>query len=132
MTSTFNRDYYAELLAQYQPKNITTEEENDAAIALTEDLEHRVNRTPEEEALLELLVTLIEKFEESHYPIPKGTGNSMLIHLMEARSLEPEALVEVIGSKEAVLDIINQKRSISESQAKAISDFFQVDVSLFL
>lgn len=77
-------------MTQYQSKSITTEEENDEAIALAQDLEHRINRTPEEETLLELLVTLIEKFEENYYPIPKGTGNSMLLHLMEARSLKPE------------------------------------------
>lgn len=132
MTRTFNRDYYGQLLAQYQPKSITTEEENDEAIALAQDLEHRINRTPEEETLLELLVTLIEKFEENYYPIPKGTGNSMLLHLMEARSLEPEELVEIIGSKEAVLEIIEKKRNISESQAKALSNFFEVDIDLFI
>ena len=37
---------------------------------------------------LELLVTLIEKFEAEHYPIPAGTTGSMLGHLMEARDLE--------------------------------------------
>ncbi len=132
MTRTFNRDYYGQLLAQYQPKSITTEKENDEAIALAQDLEHRINRTPEEETLLELLVTLIEKFEENHYPIPKGTGNSMLLHLMEARSLEPEELVDIIGSKEAVLEIIEKKRNISESQAKALSKFFEVDINLFI
>jgi hypothetical protein len=34
--------------------------DNDAAIALAQELEHRPNRTPEEDALLELLVILIE------------------------------------------------------------------------
>ncbi|RUT07014.1 hypothetical protein DSM106972_022750 [Dulcicalothrix desertica PCC 7102] len=115
-------------MTKNQPQTITTEKQNEEAIALAQDLEHRVNRTLEEETPLELLVTLIEKFEESHYPIPKGTGNSMLLHLMEARSLEPEKLVEVIGSKEAVLEIINQKRNISESQAKALAEFFQLDI----
>ncbi|MDF5728026.1 MAG: transcriptional regulator [Rhizonema sp. PD38] len=59
------------LLAEYQQKIITTEEENEQAIRLTLTLEHRPNRTPEEEMLLELWVTLIEKFEETHYPIPQ-------------------------------------------------------------
>ncbi|OKH56363.1 transcriptional regulator [Calothrix sp. HK-06] len=119
-------------MTKNQPQTITTEKQNDEAIALAQDLEHRINRTPEEETLLQLLVTLIEKFEENHYPIPKGTGNSMLLHLMEARSLKPEALIEIIGSKEAVLEIIEKKRNISNFQAKALSNFFQVDINLFL
>jgi hypothetical protein len=61
---------YGQLLAKYQPKAITTESENEQAIALAQELEHRNNRTLEEDALLELLVTLIEKFEETYYPIP--------------------------------------------------------------
>ena len=71
MTLTFNRETYGALLAQYQPKVIITEEENEQALVLAQELEHRKNRTAEEEELLELLLTLIEKFEENHYPIPQ-------------------------------------------------------------
>ena len=99
MTLTLNPESYGRLLAQYQPKVITTEEENDAAIALAEELDHRSRRTPEEDALLDLLVTLIEKFEQEHYPIPQGTPLSSLLHLMEARELKQEDLVGVIGSR---------------------------------
>lgn len=132
MTHTFNREFYGKLLAEYQPKTIATEEEKEQAIALAVELEHRPNRTPEEEILLELLVTLIEKFEETHYPIPQGTPHSMLLHLMEARDLKPEALIEVIGSREDVFEIVNGKRSISKTQAHAIAELFQVDTSLFV
>ncbi|RUT07689.1 transcriptional regulator [Dulcicalothrix desertica PCC 7102] len=131
MTHTFNSEFYAKLLAQYQPKTITTEEDSERAIALATELEHRTRRTPKEDTLLELLVTLIEKFEEAHYPIPQGTPHSMLHHLMDARELAPEALVEVIGSKRAVFEIINGERSISKTQAQALADFFKVDISLF-
>jgi HTH-type transcriptional regulator / antitoxin HigA len=132
MTRTFNPESYGQLLAKYQPKTITTEEDNEQALALAQDLEHRSNRTPEEETLLELLVTLIEKFEETHYPIPKGTPHSMLLHLMEARSMEPKALVGVIGSLSTVLGILNQEANISQSQAKVLAEFFKVDESLFM
>lgn len=41
MTHIFDKRTYADLLAQHQPKVIETEEENEAAIAIAEDLEHR-------------------------------------------------------------------------------------------
>jgi len=132
MTRTLNPEFYASLLAQYQPKVIETESENEAAIALAEDLEHRPNRTPEEDALLELLVTLIEKFEEEHYPLPEGDPHSMLLHLMEARELNQEALVGVIGSRGVVSEVVNGKRGISKTQAKALGKFFHVSPALFL
>ncbi|BDI15480.1 hypothetical protein ANSO36C_12820 [Nostoc cf. commune SO-36] len=132
MTRTFNRESYGKLLAEYQPKIITTEEENEQAIALALTLEHRPNCTPEEEMLLQLLVTLIEQFEETHYPILQGTPNSMLVHLMDACDTTTEALAEVIGSLEIALQIVNGDRTISKTQAEALADYFHVDVSLFI
>ncbi|MEH2009058.1 helix-turn-helix domain-containing protein [Nostoc sp.] len=139
MTRTFNPESYGKLLAEYQPKIITTDAENEQAIALALTLEHRPNRTPEEEMLLQLLVTLIEQFEETHYPILQGTPNSMLVHLMDARDTTTEALAEVIGSLEIALQIVNgdspsetlRDRTISKTQAEALADYFNVDISLF-
>lgn len=132
MTRTFNPESYGQLLAKYQPKIIITEQENEQAIALAQDLEHRLNKSVEEEAFLELLVTLIEKFEETYYLIPQGTPLSMLFHLMEAQDIEPKALVGVIGSWETVLKIINGEINLSKSQAKALAELFKVDETLFI
>ncbi len=131
MTRIFNPESYGKLLAKYQPKTITTEEENLQALTIAQDLEHRPNRTPEEEILLELLVTLIEKFEETHYPIPEGTPHSMLMHLMEARDITTDAIASLFGSSEIALEIINGERSITKAEAKILAEYFHVDASLF-
>ncbi len=132
MTLTINPESYSQLLALYQPKVIETEAENDLAIARATELEHKVERSLEEDAILELLVTLIEKFEDEQYPIPSGTPHSMLLHLMEAGGIKQENLVGVIGSRGVVSEVVNGKRSISKAQAKALADFFSVDVGLFI
>jgi HTH-type transcriptional regulator / antitoxin HigA len=132
MTPTFNPDTYGSLLAQYRPKVITSESENDAVIAIAEELEHRSSRTSEEELLLDLLVTLIEKFEEEHYPIPESSPLEILLHLMEARDCKQEDLIGVIGSRGVTSEVVNGKRSISKTQAKALADFFKVDAGLFI
>ncbi len=118
---------------------IETEAENEAAIILAESLEHR-QRTPEEDALLELLIILIEKFEESSYLIPNVEPSRMLLHLMEARNMKQAELVGVIGSRGAVSEIVNGKRfsdgeatpTISKAQAKALGQLFHVSPSLFI
>ena len=132
MTLTINSETYGQLLVKYQPKVIATESENELAIALASELEYKTNRTLEEEAILELLVTLIEKFEDEHYPIPEGTPNQMLINLMEASNIKQENLVGIIGSRGVVSEVVNGKRSISKAQAKALAEFFSVDVGLFI
>ena len=132
MTLTFNPEKYGSLLAQYQPKAISTEAENEKAIALAQELEHRSSLTEEEEALLELLLVLIEKFEAENYPIPEGNPQDMLKHLLKENELKQEDLVGIIGSRGVVSEVVNGKRSISKNQAKALAEFFHVDVSLFI
>jgi HTH-type transcriptional regulator / antitoxin HigA len=131
MIHTINRNVYGDLLAQHQPKAIETEAENEAAIMLAESLEYR-KRTPEEDALLELLIILIEKFEEASYPVPNVEPDRMLLHLMEARNMKQEELVGVIGSRGVVSEIVNGKRSISKAQSKALGQLFHVSPSLFI
>lgn len=132
MTHIFDANSYTELLVRYQPKPITTEAENDAAIALAQEIEHRPLRTPEEELFLELLITLIEKFEAENYPIPVGNAGSMLQHLMDARDLERSDLIPILETETAVSDVLANRRTINLNEAIMLAEFFRVDVSLFL
>ncbi|MFB2979823.1 type II toxin-antitoxin system HigA family antitoxin [Microseira sp. BLCC-F43] len=133
MTLTFNPDKYSELLVKYQPKLIRTEAENEKALAIVEELMHVYNRTPEENELYELLVTLIEKFEQEFYQPGKASNPySMLLFLMEQQSVESKDLEEILGSREVVTEIVEGKRKISQEEAIALAAFFGVDASLFV
>ncbi|MBN3927020.1 transcriptional regulator [Nostoc sp. NMS4] len=132
MTLTFNPETYALLLAKYQPKLITNDAENEQAILIAEELAHRINRTSEESALYDLLIALIEKYEDKKYPMGETTPLSMLLHLIEARNLKQTDLIGVIGSSSVVSEIFNGKQQISKAQAKALGEFFQVDADFFI
>ena len=43
----------------------------------------RKNLTPEENTILDLLVKLIEDFEDKYYQLNKSTPCSLMLHLME-------------------------------------------------
>lgn len=132
MTNTIDRDAYAAILAEYQPKVITTEEENERALEVVEKLMMVKNRTPEQSALLKLLVILIEKFEDEHYQLNAATPQSILLHLMEARGVRQEDLIGVIRFRGVISEVVNGKRSISKKQAKALGEFFHVSPELFI
>jgi HTH-type transcriptional regulator / antitoxin HigA len=132
MTRTFDAQSYVELLVRYQPKPITTDAENDSAIALAQELEHHPMRSLEEETFLELLITLIEKFEVEHYPIPVGTPGSILRHLMDARDLDEADLIPVLGTQEEVTNILMDQRAIQLDEARKLARFFRVDLDLLL
>lgn len=109
-----------------------TQENNNSALRIVESLLAEENLSPEQEQILRLLVTLIEKFEEEHYQLAVSTPHSILLHLMEERGLRQADLVGIIGSRGVVSEVVNGKRPISKSQAKSLGDFFHVDPSLFI
>lgn len=131
MTLTFNQDKYKELLSQYQPKIIRNEADNEKALTVVEELMHRPDRTREENELYELLIVLIEKFEQELYaPGATATPHSILLFLMEQRELQPGDLVEVMGSKKVVDEVINGG-DIGKELALILGSFFHVEPSLF-
>lgn len=132
MTPTINSERYGELLSRYQPRAVKTEAENERFLAIVEELMARPELTLEEDAVLELLVKLIEAFEGEHYAIDASTPRSRLLHLMDAHSLEPSDLAPVLGSEETVAVIADGKSEISREQTLALSTFFHVESILFL
>lgn len=133
MTLTFNPSKYSELLSEYQPRLIRTEEENERALEVVEVLMHRSERSPEEDELYELLIVLIEKFEQEYYqPGAAATPHSMLLFLMEQQDLEPQGLVEVFGSEEAVDGVMASECDFTGSQIRALGKLFKVEPGLFI
>lgn len=61
----------------------------------------------------------------------ESTPHSMLLHLMDAQSLEETDLVESLGSREVVSQVISGKQTITQEMAQALATLFHVDPSLF-
>ncbi|MFM9268062.1 type II toxin-antitoxin system HigA family antitoxin [Tychonema sp. BBK16] len=132
MTLTFNPDKYKQLLFHYQPKIIRNEANNEKALAMVEELMHRGDRTPEENELYELLIALIEKFEQEYYaPGTTATPRSILLFLMEQRELQAADLVPVMGSEKRVFEVVNGEGDIGKELALILGSFFHVEPSLF-
>jgi len=87
MTLTIDEQIYGGLLSTVKPRLIVTEAENQKALSQVEALMAIADRTPEQDALFDLLVALIEKFEEEHYPITAASPHDVLLHLMEANQI---------------------------------------------
>ncbi|MFN6482964.1 MULTISPECIES: type II toxin-antitoxin system HigA family antitoxin [unclassified Nostoc] len=132
MTLTFNPDKYKELLTAYLPKLIKSETENEQALGIVEDLMHR-ERTPEEDELYQLLVTLIEKFEQEYYQSSQQNNpTSMLLFILEQSEISRDDLVSVLGTKTLVDNILNGQEKINTEQARKLGEFFNVESSLFI
>lgn len=134
MTASPNADLrqYGKLLSRVLPAVIETEKENERMLAEVNKLMDKSNLSPAESKLFDLMVRLIEDFEERHYELNASTPNGVLRELMEARGVRQRDLWELFGSKGTASEVINGKRSISKAQAKALGKYFRVSPELFL
>ena len=125
---------YGRLLAKFAPKVIETEAENEAALAIIESLMKKGDdgRSHEEEALLELLLSLAEQFEKSAYDLTEGTPLGALRYLMESNGLKATELGPIFGGRGRVSDVLSGRRGISKEQAKRLAQRFNVSAAVFI
>jgi HTH-type transcriptional regulator / antitoxin HigA len=68
--------------------------------------------TPEGD-LLDVLVTLVEAWEEKHWPIDPPDPVEAILFAMEHRGLSRRDLEPFIGSRARVAEVLNHKRSLT-------------------
>ena len=91
---------------------IKTEADYEAAL---EEIERLFDARPDtlEGDRLEVLVTLVEAYEEKHYAIPLPDPIEAIQYYMESRGLTRRDLEAYIGSRGRVSEILNRKRPLS-------------------
>lgn len=111
---------------------IRSDEEFDRMVELMESIDRKENATPEENALSELLMKLIQDYDDAEYPVFESSPDKALRALMEQRKLKQADLVPVFGSRGQVSAAVNGTRGISKAQAKKLAEFFHCSVKIFI
>ena len=131
--AAINKARYGDLLRETLPRPIRTEAENEQYLRVVEHLMSLGKRiTPEQQALLDLLVLLIERFEAERYALNPASPVEALRELMQQRSLKLADLAALIGSKGVASEILNGKRALSKANIKRLAGYFGVSPELFL
>ncbi len=81
--------------------------------------------TPEADEL-EVLVTLIEAYENKHYPIGPPDPIEAIKFRMEQQSLTARDLETYIGSSGRVSEVLNRKRPLSLRMIKSLHDGLRI------
>ncbi len=124
---------YQRLLGASLPHVIETEDENEYYIKVLEGLNARSGAlTPAEEKLAELLVLLIEDFEERHYALRKASPLEALLELMRANKLKQKDLADVFRTPSVVSEVIRGKRRLTLEHVRRLSERFHVSPELFV
>lgn len=125
---------YGKLLAEVQPKPIHGDIDYDLMIeqiaSLTDRGEKGLSR--EERSLLEIMAILVERYEQERYPVEPSKPAEIIEYLVEQRALHQHDLVNALGSKSHLSEILSGKREPSKAQAKKLAAFFHVPAWLFI
>jgi HTH-type transcriptional regulator/antitoxin HigA len=121
------------LLAKAAPRVITSGEELERASQLVEPLLKKGEaRTPEETALCDLMLKLIDDYQERHTIISDLAPHELLQALLEESGKRQADLVPIFGSRSRASDAVNGKRAISKEQAKRLGEYFRVSPAAFI
>lgn len=93
-------------------KPIKTEADYEAAMKEIEQFWGASYGSPEGDKL-DVLVTLIEAYEEKHYSIPPPDPIEAILHYMENQGLSEHDLEPYLGSHLYVSEVLNRQRGLS-------------------
>ena len=93
-------------------KPIRTKADYNDALKNIEQLWDASYGSPEGDKL-DVLVTLVDAYENEHYPIPPPDPIDAILHYMEKQELSEQDLEPYIGSRSGVSEILNRQRTLS-------------------
>ncbi len=93
-------------------KPIRTEADYEIALKTIDQLWDAAQGSPEADQL-DVLATLVEAYEEKHYPISPPDPIEAILHYMESQGLSEPDLQTYLGADTPVSEVLNRKRALS-------------------
>jgi len=112
-------------------KPIKTESDYEAALAEIERLMEAEPNTPEGDKL-DVLTTLVETYEDKHYPIDPPDPIEAIIHEMESQGLTRKDLERYLGTRARVSEILSRKRSLSLQMIRNLQEGLGISAEILI
>lgn len=113
------------------PTAIASERQHQEYLAVLDKLASKERPTSDEEKYAEVLVTLIEAYEEQHHAIPEASPLEVLRALIEANGLRQKDLAPILGTESIVSEVLHGKRELNKGQIEKLSKRFHVSPAVF-
>jgi HTH-type transcriptional regulator/antitoxin HigA len=110
---------------------IKTEKDYDLALERVHALFEAKPNTDEGDEL-DILVTLIEKYEQIHYPIPEPDPIEAIKFMMEQKGLTDADLGVILNSRSRVTEIFKRKRTLSIKQIRLLTENLHIPASTLI
>jgi HTH-type transcriptional regulator / antitoxin HigA len=81
---------------------------------------------------LDILTTLVQAYEDEHYPIDLPDAVDALNYWMESRGLERKDLQVFIGTRARVSEILNRRRELTLPMIRKLNEGLHIPVALLI
>lgn len=112
-------------------KPIKTKKDYQAALKEIDRLFDAKPNTPDGDRL-DILLTLTEVYEETHYPIDFPDAISALEYWMESRGLDRKDLEPYIGTRARIAEILNHKRDLTLNMIRNLHAHLHIPAELLI
>src|ERR1700683_769813 len=82
--------------------------------------------------MLDVLATLVEAYEQKHFPIDPPDPIEAIRFRLEQQGLDPHALVGVIGGRSRVHEGMNRKRALSLEMIRRLHERFGIPAEVLI
>ena len=135
VNSRIDQVKYGRLCAKVRPALPRTDAENDRLLAEVDKLmaKPEAELSPEEGAMLDLLATVIERYEDERYGFAADVApHERLRGLMEVNQLRQRDLLNIFPNRPAISAVLSGKRAITKEQAVRLGERFSMDPAAFI
>ncbi len=112
-------------------KPIRSEADYDAALAEIERLWGARARTPEGDRL-DILATLVDAYENEHYPMDPPDPIEAIKFRMEQQGLTRKDLEGILGSRTRVAEVLNRRRGLSMNMIRRLHEKLGISVEVLI
>lgn len=131
MLATTESDRYIELLQQFPPRPIRSEQELLAVQDVMDRLLDAEAMTSEQRDYLDVLGTLVHEYEERNVPIPDISGVELLEALMDEFGVKPQDLNSVFQTESVCSEVLSRERELTVEHIEKLAGFFKISPSTF-
>ena len=110
---------------------IKTENDYDLALLRVNEIFEAKPNTKEGDEL-DILVTLIEKYELLHYPMPDPDPIEAIKFMMEQNGMSANDLGILFNSRSRVSEIFSKKRALSIKQIRVLHEKLQIPANILI
>ena len=112
-------------------KPIRTKAVYEAALAVIERLWGSRTGTPQGDRL-DILATLVDAYENEHYPMDPPDAIEAIKFRMEQQGLDRKDLAEILGSRTRVAEVLNRRRGLSINMIRRLHEKLGISVEVLI